>query len=203
MSKKKGEKKEDINQKLSALDPQFRKKIEGLFSTISESVSLLYDVATHDEKTGLYNNKFFETLLNMEIEKAKRGKQKLSLLIIDVDFFKNINDTYGHVKGDEILKRLAQVIMSQIRQSDIAARFGGEEFIILLPETPVAKAKTLTTRLRNKIKHDVILKKYKLTVSGGLTQYKKGDSEKRLKERADKALYQAKETGRDKIVVGK
>lgn len=192
-----------INEKLNALDPRFRKKIEDLFSTISESVSLLYDVATHDEKTGLYNNKFFETLLSMEMEKAKRGKQKLSFFIIDIDFFKKINDTYGHVKGDEILKRLAQVIMGQIRKSDIAARFGGEEFIILLPETPVAKAKGLVSRVRNKIKNDVFLKKYKVTISGGLTQYRKGDTEKRLKERADKALYEAKETGRDKIVIAK
>lgn len=192
-----------IEEKMSALDPRFRKKIEDLFSTISESVSLLYDVATHDEKTGLYNNKFFETLLEMEIEKAKRGKQKLSFLIIDIDFFKKVNDTYGHIKGDEILKRLAQVIMTQIRKSDVAARFGGEEFVMLLPETPALKAKRLVARLRNKIKSDFSLKKYKVTISGGLTQYRKGDTKKRLQERADKALYEAKETGRDKIVLVK
>ena len=137
----------------------------------------------------------------MEFEKAKRGKQKLSLFIMDIDFFKKINDTYGHIKGDEILKRLAQIAKKQIRKSDIIARFGGEEFIILLPETPLIKAKKLVSRLRKRIKDDKILKKYNVTTSGGLTQYKKGDSKKRFKERADKALYKAKKTGRDKIVV--
>lgn len=200
MDKKIGEK---LDKKLSALDPRFRKKIEDLFGTITESVSLLYDVATHDEKTGLYNNKFFETIMEMEMEKAKRGKQKLSFFIIDIDFFKKINDTYGHMKGDEILKRLAQVLMAQVRKSDIVARFGGEEFVMLLPETPAKKAMVLVSRIRSKIKNDIFLKKYKVTVSGGLTQYKQGDTRKKIEERADKALYQAKESGRDRIILAK
>jgi len=85
-----------ISAKLSALDPRFKKQIEEMFASMNKSVSLLYEAATHDEKTGLYNNKFFETVLDMEIEKAKRGHQKLCLFIIDIDFFKKINDTHGH-----------------------------------------------------------------------------------------------------------
>jgi len=129
-----------IDDKLHALDPRFRKKVEELFDTIIESFSSLYEVATHDEKTGLYNNKFFETILDMEIEKAKRGKEKLSLMITDIDFFKKINDKYGHIKADELLKRLADVMTKLVRKSDIVARFGGEEFMILLPETNLEKA---------------------------------------------------------------
>lgn len=91
--------------------------------------------------------------------------------------------------------------MNQIRKSDIAARFGGEEFIILLPETTLEKAKKLTTRLRNAIKSDFMLKKHSLTISGGLIQYKQKDTKRKMKERADKALYQAKKTGRDKFVL--
>jgi len=192
--------KKDTEKKLHALDPRFRKKIENLFETMNESISLLYEAATHDEKTGLYNNKFFETMLNMEIEKAKRGKQKLSLFMIDIDFFKKINDTYGHIKADELLARLAKVVMKQIRTSDIAARFGGEEFFILLPETNLEKTKKLTARLRKAIKSDKTLEKYGVTVSGGLTQYKERDTKKRLKSRVDKALYKAKNSGRDKFV---
>ena len=189
-----------ITAKLSALDPRFKKQIEEMFATMNKSVSLLYEAATHDEKTGLYNNKFFETVLDMEIEKAKRGHQKLSLFMIDIDFFKKINDTHGHMKADELLARLANVIKKQLRKSDVAARFGGEEFIILLPETDLEKAKPLTSRLREEIKKDSMLKKYGVTVSGGLTQFKEKDNKKKFKERADKALYKAKETGRDRFV---
>ncbi len=189
-----------LSKKISALDPKFRERIEELLSAMSESISVLYDAATHDEKTRLYNNKFFENILDMEIEKAQRGNQKLSLFIIDIDFFKKVNDTYGHLKGDEVLVRLANVLKKQLRKSDIAARFGGEEFFVLLPETSLEKAKKITSRLRGAIKSDKVLKKYKITVSGGLTQFRKRDSKKRFKERADKALYKAKHVGRDRFV---
>jgi len=190
-----------IKDKIHALDPRFRKRFTELMSMMENSISMLYEAATHDEKTGLYNNKFFETIFEMEIEKAKRGKQKLCLILIDIDFFKKINDSYGHIKGDKLLEKLAKIVMNQIRKSDIAARFGGEEFIILLPETTLEKTKKLTTRLRNAIKSDPMLKKHSLTVSGGLTQYKQKDTKRKMKERADKALYQAKKTGRDKFVL--
>lgn len=189
-----------LNKKISALDPRFRKKISDLLDSMHESVSLLYEVATHDEKTGLYNNKFFENVLTMEIGKAKRGKQKLSLIIVDIDFFKKVNDSYGHVKADELLARLAHVLQKQARVSDVVARFGGEEFIILLPETILTKAKTFAGRLKKAIHSDKILKKYSITVSGGITQYKKNDTKRRIKQRADKALYYAKHKGRDRFV---
>src|SRR3990167_7951641 len=118
--------------KLHALDPRFKKKIEDLFLAMNESIDMLYEAATHDEKTGLYNNKFFESILSMEMEKAQRGYQKLSLVVIDIDFFKKINDKYGHVKADSFLKQLALVLQKQLRASDIASRFGGEEFFLIL-----------------------------------------------------------------------
>ncbi|VVB83906.1 Diguanylate cyclase, GGDEF domain [uncultured archaeon] len=189
-----------IEDKLHALDPRFRKKIQDLFESINESVSMLYEVATHDEKTGLSNNKFFETILDMEIEKAKREQEKLSLILIDIDFFKKINDTYGHIKADELLKVLANVLKKTIRRSDIAARFGGEEFVILLPETNLKKAIHFAARLGTAIHSNSILKKHHLTVSGGVTEYKPNEKKKRFKERADKALYHAKQTGRDKFI---
>jgi len=189
-----------IEKKLSALDPRFKKKIQDLFTSINESVSMLYDAAIHDEKTGLYNNKFFETVFEMEAEKAKRRQQKLSLIMIDIDFFKKINDTLGHMKADELLKRLADVIKKRIRKSDIVARFGGEEFVILLPETNLEKAKRFAARLKTAVHSDSMLKRYHVTLSGGISQYKDQENRKKLKERVDKALYQAKETGRDKFV---
>jgi len=189
----------NLRKKISALDPKFREKIEELFGTMKESISILYEIAIRDEKTGLYNSKFFETILDMEIEKVKRRQQKLSLFIIDIDYFKKINDKYGHIKADELLIRLAEVLTKQFRKSDIISRFGGEEFFILLPETDLKKAKKITSRLRTAIKSDKILKKHDVTVSGGLTEFKKKDTKKTFKQRADKALYQAKKT-RDKFV---
>lgn len=191
----------DMNKKLSALDPRFRKKIENLFNSMSESISMLYEAATRDEKTGLYNNKFFETILEMEVGKAARRKQNLSLFIVDIDFFKQINDKYGHIRADELLARLAKIIQKHIRKSDIAARFGGEEFFILFPGADLKKAKKITSRLRSAIRSDKLLKKHNLTVSGGLSQYRRTkDTKKALKKRVDKALYMAKHSGRDKFV---
>ena len=190
----------NLNKKIHALDPEFKKKFIELMSIMEDSISHLYDAATHDEKTDLYNNKFFETILDMEIEKAKRGQQKLSLFIIDIDFFKKINDVHGHIKADELLLRLAELLKKQARKSDVVARFGGEEFFILLPETNLERAKKLGTRLKKAIHSDKILKKYKITVSGGVTELKKKDSKNKLKKRVDKALYQAKKSGRDKFI---
>ena len=189
-----------MKKKISVLHPDFRKKITELFDNLNESISFLYEVAIKDEKTGLYNNKFFETTFEMEFEKAKRGHGKLSLIMIDIDFFKKINNTYGHIKADEFLGRLGKILKKQIRKSDIASRFGGEEFLILLPETNLKKAKKFALRLKETINSDRILKKINLTVSGGLTQYKKGDTKKKFKERANKALLKAKKEGRNRFV---
>ena len=191
-----------LSKKISALDPMFRKKIEGLFSAMNESVSMLYEAATHDEKTGLYNSRFFDNMLDMEMEKAGRGHEKLCLLVIDIDFFKKVNDTYSHLKADEILVRLAEILRKQLRISDVISRFGGEEFFILLTETGIGKSKKLASRLRRAIKSDAMLKRHGITVSGGLTEYRKKDTKKSFKIRADKALYKAKHSGRDRFVVG-
>jgi diguanylate cyclase (GGDEF)-like protein len=136
----------------------------------------------------------------MEFEKAKRGSQELSLFILDIDHFKKINDVYGHIQADKLLEQLAKILTKIIRKSDILARFGGEEFIILFPETNIRKAKEVTSRIRDAIKEDKLLRNHKLTVSGGLTKYIKKDSTNSMLKRADKALYDAKESGRDRLI---
>lgn len=125
------------------------------------------------------------------------------MIMTDIDHFKQINDTLGHMKADELLKRLADVMRKQIRKSDIVCRFGGEEFIILLPETNLEKAKKFAVRLKAAIHSDSVLKKYHVNVSGGISQYKDKEPRKNLKERVDKALYKAKEGGRDRFEVMK
>ena len=192
--------KKETRKKLDVLDPKFRKQIEDLFKNINISISMLYDAATQDNKTGIYNYNFFQSVFKMEFEKAKRGLQKLSLLIVDIDYFKKINDKYGHVQADELLEQLAKVLKKSTRKSDIVARFGGEEFVVLFTETNLKKAKEVGSRIKSSIKKNRILKKHKLTVSGGLTEYVNGDTIRKMMCRADNALYSAKKSGRDRFI---
>jgi diguanylate cyclase (GGDEF)-like protein len=182
-------------------DKKLKVKIKNLLKDLESSISKIYIQAITEPKTGLYNNYFFETMLEMELEKTKRGNEKFCLLIVDLDFFKKINDTYGHIKGDDILKRFATLLGKNTRKFDIIARFGGEEFIILFPGADIHLAKSLTERFKEEVKKDIFLEKYKVTFSGGLTQAKKDDTSQKIKLRVDGALYEAKNQGRDKFII--
>jgi diguanylate cyclase (GGDEF)-like protein len=162
-------------------------------------------LAITDGLTGLYNHKFFQDSLKSEIQRAKRYNHKLSLLMLDIDYFKKYNDTYGHVQGDEILHSLAGILNKETREVDIAARYGGEEFVIILPETGKAKAKSNASRIRKTVeRHDFSVKGSekgdKITVSiGGAVFPDDAKSIKKLIENADKALYKAKDEGRNRV----
>jgi len=185
----------DFKNKLKALDPAMRENMSKLLKELEKNINYLYEIATIDEKTGVYNNKFFKTVSEMELDKAKRGIGPLSLFMIDLDNFKKLNDTYGHLIGDLVLKRLGFILKKGTRKYDIVSRFGGEEFVILLPNTSIKRARIVCDRLRVNVQKDVKLKKYSVTLSGGLVEYKKGDSVKRMQVRADNALYKAKKAG--------
>ncbi len=160
----------------------------------------LIKLATTDILTGVYNRLKFEEIFRQKIEDSKRYGNILSLAVIDIDFFKKINDTYGHQTGDKVLKGITSLIKNSIRKSDIFARWGGEEFVLLLPEIPKEKALILLERLRKAIErtdfHGI-----KTTISIGLTQFFADDDEKTFLSRADKALYKAKEAGRNKVIM--
>jgi|SRR3989344_3830425 len=190
----------DFQKKLRVLNPEAKKNITRLIKEIEKNIDYLYEIATIDEKTGVYNNKFFKTISEMELDKAKRGS-KLSLLIIDIDNFKKLNDTHGHLVGDKMLKRLGSVLKENTRKYDIISRFGGEEFVILLPNTHIKRARAVCERLRKKVQLDKEMNKYFITISGGLTEHIKNDTIKKMQLRADKALYIAKKTGKNKIEV--
>ncbi len=191
----------DFEKKLKILNPEVKKNISKLIKEIEKNIDYLYDLATIDEKTEVYNNKFFRTISEMELDKAKRGIEPLSLMIIDLDNFKKLNDTYGHLVGDKMLKRLGFVLKENTRKYDIVSRFGGEEFVILLPNTNIKRARIICERLRKKVQADNEMGKYSVTFSGGLTEYKKGDSVKKMQLRADKAVYIAKKKGKNRIEV--
>jgi two-component system, cell cycle response regulator len=173
-------------------------KLKKLLETINVNVSRLYHIATHGEKTGLYNHVFFKDVFSFELEKARRGKP-LSLVVIDIDFFKRVNDTYGHLRADKILMKLANILKEEVRKYDVAARFGGEEFFVMLPNTALNRAKMIAERLRKAILSDSFLKKYHITISAGVAEYKERDNFEKIGKRADKALYLAKKTGRNRV----
>jgi len=136
--------------------------------------------------------------LNEEILKAKRYNTPLSIIYFDIDHFKQINDTYGHKKGDFILKEVSKIILQNIRKTDIFGRWGGEEFIIILPFTNLENALILAEKLRKKIEeHD--FDGINITISFGVTELKIDDNADTLINRADEALYKAKNKGRNRV----
>jgi len=157
--------------------------------------------ATHDGLTGLYNHKYFMIMLQQELERAKRYRRRLSLLMIDVDLFKRYNDTYGHLEGDRVLTGLAVVFRHLSRQVDIVARYGGEEFVVLLPETDPAGARTMAERIRAYVEESQSLRPG-VTISVGIGHFdgtESGMSCDGLIKRADEACYRAKSEGRNRV----
>jgi two-component system, cell cycle response regulator len=169
--------------------------------------SSLYDSATKDALTGAFNKKFLMDSLEKEFAFCTRHSLPLSLLILDVDHFKQVNDTYGHPAGDFVLMQLSAAVRDTIRTEDIWARYGGEEFVLLLRDCPPLRAAGVAERLRRRIEHmSMMFKQDKLniTVSIGVATAKDGNIEEAsgLIRAADAYLYQAKRAGRNRVVAG-
>jgi diguanylate cyclase len=160
--------------------------------------------ATRDPLTRLPNRLAFEDRLSYEMSKWRRYTTPLSMIIWDIDFFKKINDSFGHKSGDKALVVIAQLLAKQCRETDFVARFGGEEFVMLLPDTDAASAIIVAEKLRvyiEKASFKASGKKISITISCGISQVMKGDNHESIFERADKALYLAKQNGRNKCVI--
>lgn len=157
--------------------------------------------ATLDALTGFYNRRQLEERIKQEASSAKRQHRSLCAIMTDIDYFKKVNDTYGHATGDLVLKTVSREIKNQLRDYDVAGRYGGEEFVILLPFTKLEEAKMVAERLRKAVEAKKIetsdKKHINVTISLGVAEYK----EKDFIENADKALYKAKESGRNKVIV--
>ena len=166
--------------------------------------------ATLDALTGFYNRRQLEERVRQEISQAKRKGYPLCAMMADIDFFKNVNDSYGHAAGDLVLKTISKIMRSQLREYDIAARYGGEEFVILLPNTKKSEARMVAERLRKAISGKVIdiekvntknkIKNINVTISIGICEFSLADKPENLVMNADKALYEAKDLGRNRIV---
>jgi diguanylate cyclase (GGDEF)-like protein/PAS domain S-box-containing protein len=157
-------------------------------------------LAHFDVLTGLPNRRNFDVVLEREIARSARYDAPLSVAMADLDFFKVVNDTFGHQVGDAVLKRLAELMHKGLRRSDYIARWGGEEFTVLLHETSLDIAEMLLNRLRLTVANQVIPEIGRaVTLSFGVTAYAKPDSPSDLVKRVDQALYQSKQTGRNKV----
>jgi two-component system, cell cycle response regulator len=179
-------------------------KMKTLWDELQEKNKLLEELVKKDGLTNLYNHRYFHDRIVEEFSRSKRYGLALSCVLVDIDFFKKINDTYGHQAGDEILKKLAGIILASIRDVDVAARYGGEEFAIILPHTTLENAATYSERLRRSVDEADFQfegNSIKVTVSLGVASLPENRPQTHtdIIRFADDALYAAKNAGRNRI----
>ena len=159
------------------------------------------EIAILDAMTGLFNHNHIVDRLTEEINRVTRSGAPLSIMIMDVDHFKNINDTYGHITGDRVIKQVSQAIKTNSRSIDLIGRYGGDEMLIVLPETTAEIAMVSGNRLLDKVRSLEFDRQFTVTCSAGIAQFENGDTVDNLIEKADQSLYQAKQEGRNKVCV--
>jgi diguanylate cyclase (GGDEF)-like protein len=160
------------------------------------------EVSLRDPLTGLYNRRYSDDFVSFQFEGFLRKGTPFSIILFDIDHFKAVNDDFGHSAGDAVLVRISEVITLSIRKTDLAVRYGGEEFLLILSDTHLASAEIIAERLRRSIESIKFAElDRQVTVSLGVTEIKSSDSKEALIERADKALYKAKGEGRNRIVL--
>jgi diguanylate cyclase (GGDEF)-like protein len=169
----------------------------------NEMMAKLKELGITDGLTKLYNSRHFYSQMEIEIGRADRYNHPLTLLLLDIDLFKNYNDQFGHLEGDKVLHRTGKIIKSCLRRMDTAYRYGGEEFTILLPETPTEEAMTVAERIRSRIEKETFSpqegKKVSITISIGVTEYCKDEDLSVFVRRADRAMYLSKKNGRNRV----
>lgn len=181
-------------------------KRKRLNDRLRESVQQTMEMAVKDSLTGLNNRRYFDRHMQNLHDRAVANGKNLSLVVLDIDHFKQVNDTYGHQAGDEVLKTFAQRLLKNVRSKDLACRFGGEEFVIAMPETDQDLAFVVADRIRREVSaHPFVVdggaKQIAVTVSAGVASMAgAGDSISAMVKRADEALYDAKRNGRNQVV---
>jgi two-component system cell cycle response regulator len=193
----------DKNELLARVRTQVRKRryVERLRDDVQTSLEL----AITDALTGLHNRRYMERHIGTLVEQAASRDQPLALLMLDVDHFKVINDSYGHDAGDEVLREFALRIRKSIRGLDLACRYGGEEFLVIMPETDMSAAALVAERLRRGIASEAFAiqggaRAIDVTISVGIAALRGGDDPGSVLKRADEALYRAKRDGRNRVV---
>jgi diguanylate cyclase len=173
-----------------------RETLERMSSELSETRQSLLE----DSLTGAQNRRGMDVILSREVARAKRNENRLAVAMIDIDHFKQVNDTYGHDAGDRMLAHVSMIAKSVLRESDALVRYGGEEFLLILPDADIKGAEFVLDRLRIVIGRSPLMynqKKIEVTFSGGLARLQEGENGHNLVLRADRALYDAKRAGRN------
>lgn len=194
----------ELTQQLSAMQSKLD-EMEKLAKLAQHAIEEQREKAMHDALTGLPNREAYQQRVEQEVHRIERYGGSLSLMVCDIDLFKRINDSYGHLAGDKVLKIIAKSLQRNLRDSDFIARFGGEEFVALMPETSAQEAKLVAEKLRSKIEESPFnFKKdpVQITISFGISEFSKGESLEEVFARADKALYKAKDNGRNQVQIG-
>ena len=194
----------ELTQQLTEMQAKLN-EMEQLAEKAQHAIEEQRKKAMHDALTGLPNRESYQQRIEQETHRIERYGGSLSLMMCDIDLFKRINDNYGHLAGDKVLKIIARSLQSNLRDSDFIARFGGEEFIVLMPETSAEEAKFVADKLRKKIEESPFnFKKepVQITISFGISEFSQGESLEEVFQRADKALYKAKENGRNQVMLG-
>jgi two-component system cell cycle response regulator len=194
----------DKNELLARVRTQIRKK--RYTERLRDNVQMSIEAAITDALTGLHNRRYMETHLATLVEQAQARGKALTVLVLDIDFFKAVNDTHGHDAGDDVLREFAVRLKKSIRGIDLACRLGGEEFVVVMPDTDMAVATMVAERLRRRIAADPFPiargeRKVEVTISIGLAALSGADdSAANVLKRADQALYRAKRDGRNRVV---
>ena len=193
----------DKHEMLARVRTQIRKK--RYTERLRDSVQLSIEAAVTDPLTGLYHRRYMETHVGTLVDQAAARNKPLSVLVLDIDYFKSINDTYGHDAGDDVLQDFAIRIRKSIRGIDLACRYGGEEFVVVMPETDMAVATMVAERLRRRIASEPFpiqkgTRTIDVTISIGIAALAPDDDAAAVIKRADQALYRAKRDGRNRVV---
>ena len=185
----------------SGSTPRSRKSTQ-----LQENLEVVRTESLTDPLTSLANRKFFDTTLDKAIAEARAKNEPLSLVMTDIDHFKNFNDTFGHLTGDQVLRLVAMSVKQNVKGQDIAARYGGEEFAVILPNTVLRSALTVADHIRRAVMTKELMKRStgehlgRVTISIGVATVHKGDTAQSLIERADACLYAAKRNGRNRVI---
>ncbi len=182
---------------------ELRMKLRNRNEALNEALATISEMALRDELTGTYNRRHLMETLEHEANRCTRGAAAFCLCILDLDHFKSINDTHGHLAGDQVLKEVAELIEQNMRQIDCLGRYGGEEFMLIMPQTGLAGAELKADRLRTAVaglRFPELGQDFSITLSIGVAEHSPGEPVPALIKRADKALYRAKGAGRDRVI---
>ncbi|HSB98943.1 MAG TPA: GGDEF domain-containing protein, partial [Burkholderiaceae bacterium] len=182
---------------------RLRARLAAQKDELTDALALNRELATRDALTGLLNRRAMVELIAREHPRIERGQGPLAIALLDIDWFKRINDSLGHGAGDEVLRRFAAVLKAQLRAADAVARWGGEEFLLLMPGTHADDARGVLERLRHEVctgdALDGIAPGLKVSFSAGVVEVAEGESQDAAIDRADRALYRAKQGGRNRV----